>query len=215
MANLQTIFFKPQRGFVDIERDSDGNAVLDATNNVQGTLYQLDGVIKETHQNTVRHSKHPVEYGANLTDHAIKQPYRVTIEGVITNTPFAKQLMNNIPGKADFVGTITQSVTGTRIREAYKGLVELQNKLWPFTLQTGLLSYNNMGLIKVSTPNDIKNQLLLTLTFEEMIIADLDESQKNLYNVTTTPTEVDWAAAATALTGFAIAGLTFIPGLYS
>jgi len=45
---------------------------------------QLDAMISEAHDNSVRLTKHPIEKGADITDHAVVEPKRITLNGVVT-----------------------------------------------------------------------------------------------------------------------------------
>ena len=89
--------------------------------------------------------------------------------------------------------------------EAYKGLLIIQNKMLPMTLQTGLLSYENMVLVDVSVPNNKNNRLMLTLTFEEAIIVGAGNQGTNAQvKLTTTTTETDYITAGVTLASLGI-----------
>lgn len=197
---IQGIFFRPQRGYKRYNISDSG------VKTVKDTLYQLDGVISEQHTSTARVTKHPVEYGVDLSSHVIKQPMRVVVNGIVTNSPGIKQLWNRLPGGADLVSQSLQAFTNDRVRQAYKGLIDLQNERQPLRLQTGLLVYDNMVLTHVSAPNDLQNNLKVQLTFEEVFIAD-GTTTGALQAVTTTPTSADYLTASETLTGLGIIGL--------
>ena len=193
MGALQSIFFRPERGYKKYNFDLDGNKI-----DVNPLLYQLDGVIKEQHSSRVQLTKHPVEYGVNISDHAIKQPMKVIVDGVVTNSPFAKQLLNRLPGDAVILKNVVDVLQGERARNAYAGLIELQNERKPVRLQTGLLSYENMMLVDVSAPNDIQDNLRVKLTFEEIFIAD-GVTTGAIQGVVSAPVAADIASVALSL----------------
>lgn len=203
MASIQKIFFKPQRGFREFIYDSNGNI----TN--EGTLWELDGVIQETHHTSIGLTKQPIEFGASIADHAIRQPIIVRVQGVITNSPTLKQLGNNIPtdveGGAGVIKQYAQGFTGERIQSAYAGLLKIMNKRQPMTLQTGLLNYENMVLTDMQVPNNKNNRLLLDLTFEEAIIVKPGAvgTDPKIVLASTTD-EVDFVTALTALAGMGV-----------
>jgi len=170
---------------------------------VSDTLYRLDGVISEQHSSTAKITKHPVEYGVDISDHVIKQPMKIIVNGIVTNSPFAKQLINRLPGGATFTEQGLSSLTGSRVRNAYKGLIDLQNERQPVRLQTGLLVYDNMILTDVSTPNDVQDNLRVKLTFEEIFVVK-GESSGAIEAVTNKATSIDYATVGVGLAGLGI-----------
>jgi hypothetical protein len=50
-------------------------------------VFRFDVVTTETHEASVDITDHPVELGANVTDHARPQPERLTLEGYVSNKP--------------------------------------------------------------------------------------------------------------------------------
>lgn len=48
---------------------------------------ELDASVREQHDTTAQVTEHPVERGSNIADHIRAEPRRLTIEGVISNTP--------------------------------------------------------------------------------------------------------------------------------
>ena len=209
MGSLQSIFFRPARGYRKYETTTSALTNYEAVSQAGSTLYQLDGVINEQHTSTARVTKHPVEYGVDISDYVIKQPLKVVVNGIVTNSPFLKQLFTTLPGDPSFGTQVLETLKGERARNAFKGLIELQNERQPVRLQTGLLVYDNMVLTGVSAPNDLQDNLRVRLTFEEIFIADGSKSGA-IQAVTTTPTEADLVLAGIALGGLGIAGLTFL-----
>lgn len=203
MGTLQSLFFRPARGYKKYYRDA-GSRILGYS-----PLYQLDGVISEQHSSRAKVTKHPVEYGVDITDHVIKQPIKVVVNGIVTNSPFIKQYANRLPGDPKFGKQFVQSLKGERARNAFAGLIELQNARERLRLQTGFLLYDNMVLTDVSAPSDVQDNLKVRLTFEEVFIAD-GRSTGAIQAVTTTPPEEDYVSAAIGLAGLGIAGLTFV-----
>lgn len=211
---LQQILFKPKRGWVQFEYDKEtGEPFSRDIDDDRNQFFELDGVVSEAHTSQVKLTKNPVEFGADISNHAITQPFKIIVKGVVTNSPFVKQLNNKIPGSPKLknaIGTnLVGTFTGERIRSAYAGLVEMQRVRQPFTLFTGLLRYDNMVLTGLSSPNDIKNRLDLTLTFEEVILPNLNLTTQVGYKPSTTTMERDWFAAAVSLAtiGVGIASL--------
>lgn len=204
MASIQSVFFKPSRGI----RKWEWNTTTGSRINSSDVLYQLDGVVSEQHTSEIRLTKNPVEYGADIVDHAFRLPMKLVVKGVITNSPFIKQYLNRIPGSSEsgISGQVGGTFTGQRIMEAYQGLLDIQFEMRPLTIQTGLMDYDNMILTKVSTPNDITNRLDLTLTFEEAMFADSgdDSDSTKTYALTNSPSATDIATGVGMITGLGI-----------
>lgn len=211
MGIVQSIFFKPQRGYRKygtmqrLTSTARGTQLGETTRTVKNTLYQLDGVISEQHNSSATITQHPVEYGVNIADHVIKQPQKITINGIVTNSPSIGQMFNKLPGGATFGERALSQLTGSRIREAYAGLVELQNERFPVRLQTGLLVYDNMVLTDISAPNDLQGNLRVTLTFTEIFVVN-GETTGVTQATTITPGELDVRSAVQSLVGLGIAG---------
>lgn len=198
MATVQSLFFRPSRGYRKYTFNDDGSKTL------TDHLYELDAVVDEQHVATATITKHPVEYGADIASHVIRQPMKITVNGVVTNSPSLKQLANSLPGGAKFASQAKGALTGSRARSAYEGLLELMNERKPVLLQTGLKAYENMVLTSISTPNDLQNNLRVRLVFEEIFVVG-SEDEGAIQAVTSLPTEIDIVTAATALAGLGIA----------
>lgn len=211
MGIVQSIFFRPQRGYRKYKNIGQtnynpitGEVSADIYSKVvEDTLYQLDGVISETHSSSAIVTQHPVEYGVNIADHVIKQPQKIVVNGVVTNSPSVGQLFNRLPGGAKFGARALSMLTGSRVREAYAGLVALQNERKPIRLQTGLLVYDNMVLTDISAPNDLEGNLKVTLTFTEVFVVD-GKATGVTQGVLTTPTAIDKSIAIQSLVGFGL-----------
>ncbi len=151
-------------------------------------FYQVDGVISENYTSTVKLTNNPVETGVIISDHSYREPYVITIDGIITNSPTILQSTNRIPGSYQYTGgglkgaalkaanSVTDIFTGNRIKDAWVGLVDLQNKRELVTLYTALATYKNMVLTSVTTVNDQKNQLRVKMTFTEAIVVGETDS---------------------------------------
>lgn len=123
----------------------------------------LDASLSETHAQDAEATDHPVEQGANITDHVRPKPQMLTIEGFVSNTPVidartAKvQFLPDQPGPAEAAHQI------------------LKNRLQAgslHTVQTKLDTYTNMLLISKNEPRNsqIGDSLQFTLTFKEIRI---------------------------------------------
>lgn len=135
---------------------------------------QLDAVLTESHSNTIRLTKNPVELGADITDHAIIEPKRLNLIVEVTDTPL---------GLAAF-GQIVDLVTGlfgtstakniTRSNAAYNAMVQLQEAREPLDIQTRLNLYTNMMItsIGISQDKDSSRVARMIIDLEEVIIVE-------------------------------------------
>ncbi len=139
---------------------------------------QLDGVIEERHTNTVRVTSNPVEFGADVNDHAIIDPKIINIRGVVTDTPIGFAAVENLVGSAvSAINSVFGSSTEenqTRTQQAYKTLIELMEIREPIEIQTGLKLYENMLItaVSVSQDKDTSRIVMLDITAQEIIITE-------------------------------------------
>ncbi|UGB47003.1 hypothetical protein LQ772_06845 [Frateuria edaphi] len=105
-------------------------------------------------------SSHPVERGANITDHAVKQPVQLLMRcgwsysGTLTN--------------------ITASGLAPGPREAYQALRDLQESRQPFDVVTPKRAYKNMLIKRLTqtTAVDTENALIVQVEMQEVILVD-------------------------------------------
>lgn len=167
---LQAILVKPKRAI--------GAFVAHAT-------------IEEQHQDDLQITDHPVEVGANITDHAYKKPSSVVIKAAWSNQASAANILqsaaqavtgtiNGAAGIASqvsgaFGGPSFSDVTGNSaksIKDTYEDMLVLQGKRTLIDVYTGKRSYRNMLIESVTetTNSDTENSLVLTIKLREVIL---------------------------------------------
>ncbi len=135
---------------------------------------QLDGIVEEAHQNTIRVTQNPVETGVDITDHAIVMPKKLNITAMVTDTPLGTaafaQIIDTITG---LFGTST-SANITRSQQAYNALVALQEAREPISITTRLVTYNDMLItdVSVSQDKDTSRSIVLNISTEQVIITE-------------------------------------------
>ena len=114
----------------------------------------MDVTVEEHHTDDLEITDHPVENGADITDHAYLLPATVTITA----------------GVSDSGGT---SSGDKRSVEAYEALLVLQKKREPFDVITGKRVYKNMLIKSLShtTDKETENAILFTAELREVIVA--------------------------------------------
>lgn len=114
----------------------------------------VDIVVKETLESTLKITREPVEFGADITDHAYVEPKRIVIEGVIG-------------------GSLSRSSSGRMEAMAgWQALKRLQESRMPFTLVSGLDVHRNILIEKLTADRDKDWSRVLKFTAEcsEIII---------------------------------------------
>lgn len=102
-------------------------------------------VTEEEHESTLTITRLPIEFGADVTDHAYVEPRSVTIRGLI--------------------GTGTPGFLGSFISAAgYQALTRYQKSRVPFTLITGLDFYRDMLIESITVPRTTDNVGVLEFT---------------------------------------------------
>lgn len=109
-----------------------------------------DVTIEETGRDDLEITRHPVELGAQITDHAYKQPAEVTIRAGWSDSL-------SLPGY---------------LKKVYASLLDLQYSRVPFTLVTGKRTYVNMLIASLSLTTDstTENALIVTVMCRQVIV---------------------------------------------
>lgn len=137
---------------------------------------QLDAVLSESHTNNVRLTTNPVEFGVDITDHAIIEPKKLNIVAQVSDTPLGvaafTQLVDLVTG---LFGTATVDNL-TRSNAAYNAMVQLQEQREPIEIQTKLKLYQNMIITGISTTQDKDTSRIVRMSIncEEVFITESD-----------------------------------------
>ena len=108
----------------------------------------LDASVTETHGGTVGIPTHPVEKGANVSDHVRKEPASLRVEGLLVDHPMAAQ-------KTAQATTIVGADDGEgRAAYIYAHLENLRDVGTLFEVHTGIKVYSNMLIQDLSAPRD-------------------------------------------------------------
>jgi len=126
-----------------------------------------DVVVSEKHTDTIEVASHPVQSGANISDHAWVKPGEVTM-----TCGFAGG-----GSLLDMANTRALGISvGLSPEEVYQNLLELQQKCEPLEVVTSKRTYSNMLLkqIDVTTDKLNKHSLICTLTLVQVLISDTE-----------------------------------------
>lgn len=106
--------------------------------------YFFDAFLEVNHTHNSKITSHPVQSGANITDHIYVEPVELSMK--IKMSDCMQSLV-----KGQFVQSYTRSVS------AYNVLRELQKLRIPFDVTTRLEVYQNMVIETLSVSDDVKN----------------------------------------------------------
>jgi len=134
-----------------------------------GSDLAVDVVVSEKHTEQVELTKHPIEQGANPTDHARVLPVRYQVEGLFTNTPLSQVDRDARGVVADASSTGAPGAAGYS-QQALGALRKLKDDRRTVALETTLRSYSNMVLVSLEVPRDSKttDAVRFTAAFEEV-----------------------------------------------
>ncbi len=120
--------------------------------NIGGFIADL--TISEEHTDEVTVTDHPVEQGANVSDHAFANPVRVIIRVGYSNSS------QNAAGNSAYVN------------QQYQNFITLKLARKPFSIITGRRNYSNMLIIGLALTTDptTANSMILTVTCREVIM---------------------------------------------
>ena len=121
-----------------------------------------DVVISEEHDDEVTITRHPVDTGAPIADHAYKNPAILSVRFAWSDS---SSLLNTLAS-----GSTLRGISGTN--EVYKTLLELMNRRSLLTVSTGKRLYQSMVITKLSTTSTAETEtaLICDITFEEVIL---------------------------------------------
>lgn len=128
--------------------------VLFSPRNIGGFVANV--TIEEQHIDRLAVTEHPVEQGASITDHAYKQPARLTIRAGWSNS--SPQALGN----PFYIQTI------------YQSFIALQASRQVFDIITGKRAYTNMLIETLieTTDKEHENAMMLVLECKEIIMVN-------------------------------------------
>lgn len=114
----------------------------------------LDASVSETHTSSASITSHPVESGANITDHVHREPDSITIQGVISNTSTA--FPQGVVGVAliKSVANLVSGVSNDLAKTAYDQLRQLVDGKELVKIVTTLREYNDMLIENLTVTRD-------------------------------------------------------------
>lgn len=133
-------------------------------------LIRFDASISERYSRRKEVAQHPVEAGADVSDHARTLPTEITIRGWVTDDPIVVLRSLNA----------TPSVRGgdpqTRVANAWKELNRIMDEESEVKVLSGLDDFRNMILKSIDVARDKDSGRILdaTITLQQITIATTD-----------------------------------------
>lgn len=130
---------------------------------VDNAVVIADASPSEQHVGANTITDHPVEEGANISDHSRPEPDRVQIEAVVSNTPItpSQQLRTIQSGSVQFSSTSQVDVkigaTDGYAQAAYDTLRQLKDDGVLVTVVTSLRTYYSMAIESITVPRTAAN----------------------------------------------------------
>jgi len=138
--------------------------------------YLIDAAPVETHSLNSATTEHPVEEGADVTDHIRILPDMLTIEGVVSDTPIgaaaierenASVFLTEVTGGAVTADTPLRGIPSD---DAFSILKDIRAKREPVEIITNIATYRNMVMVNLSVPQGPADALRFRATFQEIQI---------------------------------------------
>lgn len=115
----------------------------------------LDAVLSEEHNFRARVTNYPIENGTFVSDHVIKDPFTLTISGIVSDTPL------NI------------FTLGFRSDAAFQRLIDIYERRERISVVTGIRTYVDMIITSLNVPRDLSTGQSLTFNIElQKVILD-------------------------------------------
>lgn len=129
-------------------------------------VYVFDAVIRTEHQQRIEKTQHPIQTGANISDHAFIMPARVVLEIGMSDA-----MDSYIAGQ--WTGDSSKSVN------TYQTLKSIAAAKQPLTVTTRLNVYTNMLLTDISAPDSVETKFALkaSIVFEELLTGTVTSQQ--------------------------------------
>jgi hypothetical protein len=138
-------------------------------------MYVPDAVMRVEHQQEAHITEHPVQTGANISDHAYAMPARVTLDIGISDA-MAAYTSSYAPNAVPWVGAAVSSKPSKSVN-AFATISSWVTGRVLVTLGTRLKVYSNMMVESIAPEetNKTKTSLRCRVTFKQVFIANVQQ----------------------------------------
>lgn len=117
----------------------------------------FDATVSERHEGKMTITEHPVEKGANVADHAQREPDVIDINGIVSNHPillnFVEDLQPIVPG----------GDPENRAQDAFDEFTRLKDTAALLSVATEIRDYTDMMIQSVSVTRDAPRRHILDM----------------------------------------------------
>lgn len=155
-------------------------------------MYFFDAVFSTNHTSSRTITKHPVQWGAAISDHSFANPASVTLEIGMSDAMDEYSLSSDV---------FHYGITGKgKSVNAYRAFLALADKGNPLILNTRLYRYANMVIqeVRAKDDNTTTYSAKCSIAFEEIIVGDSGVISKSIYPAVSTDESTKAALAAMA-----------------
>lgn len=139
--------------------------VIIRTPRTQIDTIQIDAATAITHDLSSTITDHPVEDGANISDHSRPDPERVSLDCIVSATPLGGASSRVVDQNHIRLTVTSNDQDPKRPREAYDRLLKLRTDGTLITVVTPLRQYNNMAIESISIPESAQFNAATALRF--------------------------------------------------
>ena len=159
-------------GYRPSQWKSGGDALLTKATNIDGIFF--DAILNSSHESTLTVTKHPVQNGSNVSDHAILNPPRLSLSVAVSDA------------MAQY-GPAYKGAGGTKSVKAYQTLRDLQAQRIPLKVWTKLQTYENMVITSVTADDDYTTAYALraNIELEQILVVNVSETKVSARQWTT------------------------------
>lgn len=127
--------------------------------------YEIDVAELEEHVFENEITEHPVESGSDITDHVRARAITVTVDGVVSDTPFGA-----LAKRRDELVIVGGEAFAKPSEEAFARLLEINDTREPITIETSLRTYTDMVLESFRAPRNAGtgDALRFSATFKQI-----------------------------------------------
>jgi hypothetical protein len=134
-------------------------------------VLSFDAAISETHIGNAATTDHPVEDGADMTDHIQRTPEELQIVGIVSDTPVL--FLASLRAQP----AVTGGDSKDRAKDAYTFIKEIKDGGKLVQVSTSLRDYTNMAVVGLSVIRDKETSRVveMALSLREILIATTEQ----------------------------------------
>lgn len=135
-------------------------------------VLSFDACISETHIGNAATTDHPVEDGADMTDHIQRTPEELQITGIVSDTPVL--FLASIRAEP----AVTGGDSRNRAKDAYTFIKEIKDGGKLVSVATSLRDYANMAIVGLSVirDKDTSKVVEMAISLREVLIAITEQA---------------------------------------